>query len=589
MQFIKKVLDFLTISEQKKAFGVMLLILFTSFMDILGVASILPFIAVLANPEMINTNPLFEYVYQLSNIIGVSNITQFLFFLGVIVFVLLLMSLFLRALSQYAQLRFALMREFSIGKNLIEKYLHQPYAWFLNQHSAELGKSILSEVSAVVQQTILSILMFFAYSTLAISMILLLFVVDVKLAFIVSTFLIIVYGLVFYFMKNILTMIGDQKIKANEERFKIVSEAFSAIKEIKLAGLEKNYVELFSKPAEIFARNQALSQTIYYLPRFIIEGVAFGGMIILVLVLILRGEFFFEIAPILALYAFAGYRLIPAIQNIYFSITQIRFSKPSLDLLHQNLIKLKKIENNNRNIAINFKKNICLKNVDFYYPFTKEPSLKNINFNISSFSRIGIIGPSGSGKTTLVNIILGLYSATKGSLLVDNKIISNENVKSWQKNIGYVPQQIYLSDKSIAENIAFGEEKENIDFNMIQKVSKIAKIHDFVINNLPEKYDSYIGEGGVKLSGGQRQRIGIARALYHNPNLLILDEATSSLDNETENAVVDDINKLEKNITIIMIAHRLTTLKNCEQIYLLENNKISAKGNYSEFIKNIKN
>lgn len=589
MQFIKKVLDFLTISEQKKAFGVMLLILFTSFMDILGVASILPFIAVLANPEMINTNPLFEYVYQLSNIIGVSNITQFLFFLGVIVFVLLLMSLFLRALSQYAQLRFALMREFSIGKNLIEKYLHQPYAWFLNQHSAELGKSILSEVSAVVQQTILSILMFFAYSTLAISMILLLFVVDVKLAFIVSTFLIIVYGLVFYFMKNILTMIGDQKIKANEERFKIVSEAFSAIKEIKLAGLEKNYVELFSKPAEIFARNQALSQTISYLPRFIIEGVAFGGMIILVLVLILRGEFFFEIAPILALYAFAGYRLIPAIQNIYFSITQIRFSKPSLDLLHQNLIKLKKIENNNRNIAINFKKNICLKNVDFYYPFTKEPSLKNINFNISSFSRIGIIGPSGSGKTTLVNIILGLYSATKGSLLVDNKIISNENVKSWQKNIGYVPQQIYLSDKSIAENIAFGEEKENIDFNMIQKVSKIAKIHDFVINNLPEKYDSYIGEGGVKLSGGQRQRIGIARALYHNPNLLILDEATSSLDNETENAVVDDINKLEKNITIIMIAHRLTTLKNCEQIYLLENNKISAKGNYSEFIKNIKN
>ena len=589
MQFIKKVLDFLTISEQKKAFGVMLLILFTSFMDILGVASILPFIAVLANPEMINTNPLFEYVYQLSNIIGVSNITQFLFFLGVIVFVLLLMSLFLRALSQYAQLRFALMREFSIGKNLIEKYLHQPYAWFLNQHSAELGKSILSEVSAVVQQTILSILMFFAYSTLAISMILLLFVVDVKLAFIVSTFLIIVYGLVFYFMKNILTMIGDQKIKANEERFKIVSEAFSAIKEIKLAGLEKNYVELFSKPAEIFARNQALSQTISYLPRFIIEGVAFGGMIILVLVLILRGEFFFEIAPILALYAFAGYRLIPAIQNIYFSITQIRFSKPSLDLLHQNLIKLKKIENNNRNIAINFKKNICLKNVDFYYPFTKEPSLKNINFNISSFSRIGIIGPSGSGKTTLVNIILGLYSATKGSLLVDNKIISNENVKSWQKNIGYVPQQIYLSDKSIAENIAFGEEKENIDFNMIQKVSKIAKIHDFVINNLPEKYDSYIGEGGVKLSGGQRQRIGIARALYYNPNLLILDEATSSLDNETENAVVDDINKLEKNITIIMIAHRLTTLKNCEQIYLLENNKISAKGNYSEFIKNIKN
>tara|TARA_Y100000389_G_C17467836_1_gene527339 strand:+ start:4381 stop:6150 length:1770 start_codon:yes stop_codon:yes gene_type:complete len=589
MQFIKKVLDFLTVDEQKKALVVMMLILFTSFMDILGVASILPFIAVLSNPEMISTNPLFEYVYQLSNIIGVSNVTQFLFFLGVIVFVLLLTSLILRALSQYAQLRFALMREFSIGKNLIERYLHQPYTWFLNQHSAELGKSILSEVSAVVQQTILSMLMFFAYSTLAISMILLLFVVDVKLAFIVSTFLISVYGFVFYFMKNILSIIGNQKITANEARFKIVSEAFSAIKEIKLAGLEKNYVKLFSKPAEIFARNQALSQTISYLPRFIIEGVAFGGMIILVLVLIARGEFFYEIAPILALYAFAGYRLIPAIQNIYFSITQIRFSKPSLDLLHKNLVKLKNIENDNLNIVINFKKNVCLKDIDFYYPFTKEPTLKNINFNISSFSRIGIIGPSGSGKTTLVNIILGLYSATKGSLLVDNKIITMDNVKAWQKNIGYVPQQIYLSDKSIAENIAFGVKKDNINYYMIQKVSKIAKIHDFVINNLPEKYDSYVGEGGVKLSGGQRQRIGIARALYHNPSLLILDEATSSLDNITENAVVDDINKLEKNITIIMIAHRLTTLKNCEQIYLLENNKISAKGNYSEFIKNIKN
>ena len=228
---------------------------------------------------------------------------------------------------------------------------------------------------------------------------------------------------------------------------------------------------------------------------------------------------------------------------------------------------------------------ITLNDVSYNYPNSSRTTLKNINLSISAKTTVGLIGTTGSGKTTMVDIILGLLEAQKGTLEIDGQIITKQNSRAWQRSIGYVPQHIYLSDNTIADNITLGIDSKNINLEAVEKASKIANLHDFVENELPEKYQTIVGERGVRLSGGQRQRIGIARALYKNPNILILDEATSALDNQTEKAVMDAINNLGKNITIILIAHRLSTVKKCDKIFLLENGKLKKEGTFAELIK----
>ena len=298
--------------------------------------------------------------------------------------------------------------------------------------------------------------------------------------------------------------------------------------------------------------------------------------------------------PILSLYVFAGYRLMPALQQIYVSLTQITFSSTAINKLYEDRKKFKLLTNNqnkkNNSEILIFKENISIENVYFNYPNTSKATLENINLNIPAKSIIGFIGPTGSGKTTTVDIILGLLEPQKGTMKIDGKILTEQNSRSWSRCIGYVPQQIYLSDNSIASNIALGLDPKNINQAAVERAAKIANIHQFIIEELPNQYQTEIGERGVRLSGGQRQRIGIARALYHKPKLLILDEATNALDNETEKAVMEAVNNLDKDITIILIAHRTNTLKICDYIYKLEKGKIVDQGTYKSLIdKNIFN
>ena len=289
--------------------------------------------------------------------------------------------------------------------------------------------------------------------------------------------------------------------------------------------------------------------------------------------------------PILSLYVFAGYRLMPSLQQIYASFNLITYVSPTVNSLHKELKNLKKFNETKYENRIPLNKNISLKDISYSYPNSSKTTLKNININIPAKNTVGIAGVTGSGKTTLIDIILGLLEAQKGKLEVDSKVITNENYIGWQRSIGYVPQNIYLSDDSVAANIAFGENKEDINYDSVEKASKIANLHDFVINELPNKYHSLVGEKGIRLSGGQRQRIGIARALYHNPSVIIFDEATSSLDNDTENMVMNSIEKLGQSKTIILIAHRLSTLKNCDKIFLVDAGEIRKEITYEELIK----
>ena len=502
------------------------------------------------------------------------------------VFIILITSLAFKALTVYLQLKFTIMREYSIGKRLVEKYLHQPYDWFLKNNSSDLGKTILSELNLIIAYGIKPLLNLIAQSIVAFFLILLLLIVDFKLAILVGSILGLSYGLIYLLNHTFLKHIGKKRLSANQLRFTVLNEAFGASKEVKIANLEEAYVDKFSYPAKTFARYQALSQIISHLPRFALEAIAFGGLLFLILYLIRQNQNFFNILPTISLYVFAGYRLLPALQKIYSSFAQMRFIGPSIDEINRDL-KILKIPSNQKKLhQIKLNDSIILDNISYQYPNTQEILLKDVNLKIPAHTTVGIVGTTGGGKTTAVDIILGLFEPKSGTLKVDGQIINKNNCKSWFRSIGYVPQSIYLTDDTIAANIAFGEESENIDIDAVKNSAKIANLHNLVIDEFPLGYETKVGERGVRLSGGQRQRIGIARALYSKPQLLVLDEATNALDTQTEKAVIDALHNLRKKITIIMVAHRLSTLKKCDEILVLSNGKIYERGNYYDLLNN---
>ena len=585
MKIFNKLFFLLSPQERKRGVLLLIMIIIMALLDMIGIASILPFIAVLTNPSLIETNIFLNTMYQTSIRFGVETNQDFLFFLGVLVFLILIISLTFRALTTYVQVGFVFMCEYNIGKRLVEGYLHQPYSWFLSRHSADFGKIILSEVSQVIGNGIKPLMDLIAKSILIIALTTLLFSIDPKLALIVSLSLSFAYLLIFYSVRNFLSRSGKKRLKNNQLRFTAVSEVFSAVKEIKVGGLEKVYIQSFSNSSQNFVRTLASSQVVAQLPRFILEAIAFGGILLIILYKMAQSGNFNNSLPIISLYIFAGYRLMPALQQIYTSLTQLTFVGPSIDKLHSDLKSLKPLNINHDEDVLTFNKEINLHHVHYNYPNTSRTALKDINLTIPLKSTVGLVGSTGCGKTTTIDIILGLLEPQKGTLEVDGKVITEQNSRAWQQSIGYVPQHIYLSDDTVMANIAFGVEPKEINQGMIKKASEIANLHQFVTDELPKQYQTTIGERGVRLSGGQRQRIGIARALYHNPKVLILDEATSALDDQTEQAVMEAINNLNKKITIILIAHRLNTVKNCDIIYKLDKGQLISQGTYNELFQ----
>ena len=577
---IKNILSILSLEEKNQLFFLFFINLLVAILDMVGVASIMPFISLLSDQKLIFENVLYNKLYTYFNF---TDPRQFVFAFGLVVFSLIVLSISMKALTTYLQIRFALMREYTIGKRLIKGYLNHSYVWFLNKNSGDLGKSILSELQTVIVGSILPMLIIVSQGFVVFALLCLLFFIDIKLALILGVVIMISYIIINKVMNGPISNIGIDRVKANKDRYIAVNEAFGGIKEVKVNGLENYYTENFSKPSKIYASNQATAQLIAQMPKFLIEGIAFGLLLVVLLYYIYLGESLTNILPVVSMYAFAAYRLLPALQQVYGSFSQIKFSSPSLNSI---LFDLNEFYHSDKIInftkSIDFNNEITLKDVSFHYPNTYKPTLVNINLTILANSTIGFVGSTGSGKTTILDIILGLLDPQEGQLLVDGEVINNANRRNWQNTIGFVPQQIYLSDDTIASNIAFGVNKEDINLNAVEIAAKISNLHDFVIKNLNEGYDTIIGERGVRLSGGQRQRIGLARALYYNPKILILDEATSALDNITEYAVMEAISNLNKEITVIMVAHRLTTVMNCDIIFCIENGTIKAKGTYNE-------
>jgi ABC-type bacteriocin/lantibiotic exporter with double-glycine peptidase domain len=577
MRNIKKIFQILNFSERKQLILIFILILLMALIEAIGVASILPFVGILANQDLIETNYFLNTSYQISKDYGVENNQQFIFLVGSIVLFLLVVSLALKALATYAQIRFSEMRSYSVSRRLLMKYLSKPYVWFLNKNSSEIGKNILQETAVVIGLGIYELLQLFSKGSVIITILLLLIYVDPQLATQVGITFCIAYSLIYMYLRKKITQAGEERFKNNELRFKLVSEAFSATKQIKLGGLEEIYTDRYSKIAYNFAKASSFQEISRQLPRYFLEALVFGSVMLIMLYLISQTGSFNNSLPILSLYVFAGYRLMPSVQQVYASFSQLRFIAPSIKKIYFDIIDTKEINKNEDQETITFKKSINLKNVYYTYPNSSRIILNNVNLNIPVKKTIGFIGTTGSGKTTIIDIILGLLQIQKGTLEIDGKTITERNVRPWQDLIGYVPQSIYLSDDTIASNIAFGVDPKNIDKLAVEKASKIACLHEFVRDELSNQYETIVGENGVKLSGGQRQRIGIARALYHKPKVLVLDEATNALDEKTEKLLMKAIYDLSKEITIIIITHRLSTLKNCDVIYKINKGKVTIE------------
>jgi ABC-type bacteriocin/lantibiotic exporter with double-glycine peptidase domain len=383
--------------------------------------------------------------------------------------------------------------------------------------------------------------------------------------------------------RNVHATIAERRASA----LRLASEALSGVKELKVLGSEQSSIEMYSVPAAAVARADARHQVLATLPKYMLESIGFVGIVLIVLLLLMRGEAQMTAVPLVAVYAFAGYRLMPALQHLYTNIHFIQYHAPSLKMIVEALRAAKPASRPadaaQRATPLALEQAIEIENLSFRYPSAPSDVLDNISLRIKAKSVVGIVGSTGSGKSTLLDIILGLLEPSAGRLVIDGVTLDEKLVRRWQAGLGYVPQQIFLTDGTIAENIALGVAPSEIDLARIQSVAKAAHVDEFV-EQLTDRYNSRIGERGVRLSGGQRQRIGIARALYRNPGVLLFDEATSALDNLTEQSVMSTLRTLMGEKTIILVAHRLTTLRLCDQIILLENGRISHQGTYEELL-----
>lgn len=585
IRIYRMIWQILTPRERQRYLVLLALMIVMSLAEVVGVAIILPFLTILSDPSLIDTHWL---LLRFKAVTGLTDRLSVTIALGIAVFLVISLGMVARAVGSYAEMRFGLMRAYTLGSRLLAGYLKQPYAFFLSRNSADFGQNLLSEVDLVVRESILPALLLISSSVIALLVVGLLVVVQPYVALGATILLVTSYTGVYQSLRGLLARIGADRFAANRDRFLVVNEAMGGLKEVKLAGLEDEIVQRFASPALAMAQQQTLALTIGRLPRFALEAVVYGGFILMVLIMVAADSRALDDAlPTFGMMGVAGMKLFPALQAVYNNLSLLRYSTEALTRMHQSIMQLSTPmpEPDTERPVLRLTRELSLHEVSFRYPMAEAPSLAALSLSIPAHSTIGIVGGTGAGKTTMVDLILGLLRPDAGEIRVDGEVLSDDRLRSWQKRLGYVPQSIYLSDSSVAANIAFGVAPERVDQAAVERAARIANLHDFVVNDLPEGYATLVGERGVRLSGGQRQRIGIARALYHDPDLLILDEATSALDNLTEKAVMEAVQNLGRAKTVIMIAHRLTTVRDCDVIFFLARGKLEAAGSYSELME----
>lgn len=587
MRNIWRVVALLNRKEQLRLIPLVLGVILMGLMQVVGVGSIGPFIAVLSDPTVVERQHQLRSVYEW---LGLTSHWSFVVVVGAGVVAIMVLDAAIRIVVNYGIYRYVGNRRYTLGRRLFRQYLYQPYPFFLTQNTTELSKNLLSEVDKVVSNVLKPGLKLIAETFSAVAIAVFLLVLNPVIALAALAVFGSLYGGFYLFIRPTIRKFGKELRESNRIRYKASSESFGAIKDVKILGKEPHFVNMYGEGALRYAKVQATKQMLSSLPMHAVKPIIMGFAIGVTLILAGGETDVVSILPLLAVYAVSVQRLMPHIKHIFSEGAKLRYYGDMVDSFVNDMTRLPiapEVQSRKAAKAVlhrmRFDREVELRQVEFNYPTSSELVLRGIDLTIRKNTTVGLVGATGCGKTTLVDIIMRLLEPTGGQMLVDGTEI--ENTGQWQRNFGYVPQHIYLSDDTVGANIAFGVPTDEVNVEAVEHAARVANLHNFVTTELPDGYETKVGERGIRFSGGQRQRVGIARALYNDPDILVMDEATSALDTLTEDAVMDAIHNLMHTKTIILIAHRITTVRECDQIYLLEKGHVTASGTYDSLLE----
>jgi len=574
--------------ERIKLFQIQFMIIFSSLLETLSVLSIGPFMTIVSSPEVVFSN---RFFLEVSTFLNIQEPNNFLIMFGGAILILMVLSAFFSMITIW---RLSILGG-KIGANLSSRmfkhYITLPFSFHLKTNSSELASKLIVESNRMTHSVVLQLLYLNSKIVLILLMILTI-LITVPIIAIVSTILFFgCYVALYGFASNRLNRNGEVISLESRSRMQTINEGFGGIKDVLIYGLQKNFINKYTQSTENYYASWSSNQVLSLLPRYAIEFAAYATMISAVIFLLFSFDNnISKLLPVIAVFGLASMKLLPAFQQCYFSVSTMRANINAFFVVRDELLDIHNQENivKKNNVSdndITFLKSVTLNNVSFYYDKKQNYILKDISIEFKANQTTGIVGASGSGKSTIINILTGLLPPSSGLVEVDGHELTESNLRSWQKKIGFVSQNIFLLDASIRENIAFGNRAKDIDPKRMDQVIEMSQLDDF-ISTLPKGLETGVGERGVQLSGGQLQRVGIARALYCNPEIIVFDEATSNLDRISEKLIMETIASLRNSTTIIMIAHRLSTVKECDNIFLLNDGQVENSGNYEYLINN---
>jgi ATP-binding cassette, subfamily B, bacterial PglK len=565
---------------------VFLLSLAQALFQVIGITSIFPFLAIAADPDRIRRS---HFGTRFLDLFPPMENRQLLLVAGVIAIAGLLASNVVNLLAEYARTRYAQNFAHWLRVRLLRRMASQPYTYFLQRNSGDLLKKVVADVMNYTNGVLLPFLDSVARVLTALLLLATLFLVQPVIALSAAIVLGAYYAIIFRLLARKRREVDENLRTSVAGSYREAQQMLGGIKPVKVHRAEEHFLSRFAKHSAVMAQMYARLPVFANSARYLVEPLAFGGLVVAVLLLAARGRDFSDILPNLGVMALAGYRLLPSLQLLYGQLTQISSMRHAVDEVYDEFVAAE----TDRSVLpatssdalaparpLRWNDAIIMREVSFRYPSTSRPALDGLSLAIAKNASLGVIGPTGSGKSTLVDLLLGLYHPTAGEILIDGRPLTRALVPSWQASIGYVPQDIFLIDDTIARNIAFGLADNEIDPARLREACTMAQILEFIEVELHDGFDTNVGERGIRISGGQRQRIGLARALYHRPSLLILDEATSALDIATEAKLLEALRGLAGKITMVVAAHRLSAVEKCDQLVNLSEMTGALKANY---------
>lgn len=569
---LQKVIEIMSPSSRRQASILLVFMVLNAMVEVTGIASLLPFVSLAAKPEMATENPLMHSLYTK---LGFTQTHHFLIFLGLVFLFAFVIVNICAALTTWFSVRLGFHISHELSCELLARYLGRPYPWLLSRSTSDLAKDILDEIDGLVRHLILRLAELMTSGLAAGFIVFGIILLDPMVAVSTALVLTVLYSQIYRFYRIRLTQAGEDRKDVNRLRYKVVTEALASIKEARLPGRLPAFLGNYRKYSASHRDALTAGETIAEIPRYATETLAIGSIVAVLLYLVMARSG--SAVALLTVYAMATWRLVPAVQGVYRQAVRIKLYLPALEMLSQELSEPNP-QFENAGSRLHLKKSLQFEQVSFSYPEAPRAALHDLSLEVKQGSWLALIGRSGSGKTTLAEIAAGLLRPSAGNFLVDGESLAQVSLPRWWQSVGYVPQEVYLVDGSVTSNIALGFEGDEIKLEEVERAARLADIHDFIVSDLEMGYESVVGERGVALSGGQRQRLGIARALYHRPDLLILDEATAALDVATEKRVLKALRELET--TVLFITHRLETVKICDEVALLSEGRLVYYGDH---------